>query len=344
MVGVVGSMLQLETVEYPHKFLTCYESVLMTLLKYQGITEEALLMGTQAYFVFSPAEMSLSARFNSVDEEWHRLFGCRVETAPAESEQVLHQKLVARLEAGVPVCLPVDLFLLPHTLHHQQLHQHHYVTVFGVENGRYYMVCPYYRFQGWVEAELLHSGFFSPVVAAKGAFLITLPQFELPPISEPTIHTWIEENCHYMLNLAVPEALAGVAPRYLGVQGIQTFDGHFQQMVDEPDHVITYQSQYINLSRHFTTVGHSRYWFHQLIQNYCPTLFSENSANELQNLFAEAIQAWKALGIRLGMGVHSQRAKTVRQVALDLKKMVELETRLFNTLLGTLPHYEQGTL
>ncbi|MCP5096080.1 MAG: hypothetical protein GY943_11040 [Chloroflexi bacterium] len=333
-------MLNLDQIEFPSKQLTCYESVLMTLLKHQGVCDEPRLMGTQAYFVFTPSALTISAKFNSVDQEWRRLYGRQPELFTVQNEDELHNKIKSLLDADVPVCLPVDLFSLPHTLHHKQLHQHHYINIFGVDNGRYYMVCPYYRFQGWVDADLIHSSFFSQVVATKGAFLITLPKFTLPPIDPQTIITLVEDNCRYMLNLATPESVADVDSRYLGIAGMQTFAHHFQRLADEPDNEVTYKSAYVNLSRHLTAVSHSRYWFHKLIQNHQPDLLS----TDLQRQFEDVVQAWKAIGIRLGMAVHGGRANMMQTVAISLKKMHEQETRLFNTLLGALPDYEQGTL
>lgn len=344
MVWAVGYMIKLDNIEFPSKYLTCYESVLMTILRYQGVTEEARLMGTQASFVFTPTGFSISPKFNSVDEEWSRLYGCQIETRSVINEDDLHCKLLSRLDAGMPICLPVDLFSLPHTLHHKQLHQHHYVNIFGYDNGRYYMVCPYYRFQGWVEASLIHSGFFSPVVAARGAFLITLPKFTLPPVAPQNIITLVEENCRYMLNLATPEMLADMDPQYLGMAGMQTFARHFQQRANEPDNGTTHKTTYINLSRHMTTVGHSRYWLHELIQKYQSTLLATQATADLQSQFANVVQSWKAMGTRLGMGVHGDRAEIIQGVAVSLKKICAQEMRLFNTLLGALPTYEQGTL
>ena len=330
-------MLKLDKIEFPSKYLTCYESVLMTLLKHQGVTETAPLMGTQAYFVFKTADFSISPKFSSIDEEWQRLYSFQVETLPATNETDLYHKLRSRLDANVPVCLPVDLYTLPHTLHHKQLHQHHYITIFGHDNGRYYMVCPYYRFQGWVEANLIHSGFFSNVVSTRGNHLITIPQLAFSPLSPQNITTLIEKNCHYMLNLVIPPTLTNVASPFLGLKGIHTFSHHFQQLsIDNPEH----KPIYINLSRHSTAVGHSRYWFHKLIQNTQPNLLTAN----LQNQFTDIVQAWKTIGIRLGMGIHGQRAQMIQQVSHRLRQIHQQETRLFNTLLGALPNYQQGTL
>ena len=338
-------MLTLDSIEFPSKYLTCYESVLLTLLKHQGVHDEAALLGTQACFVFEPTLLTISPKFSSVDDEWQRLYGYQIEAVPIDDVAVLQQELSTRLGANTPVCLPVDIYALPHTMHYQQLHQHHYVNIFAWENGRYYMVCPYYRFQGWVDAALVHEGFFSPVVAAKGAYLMTVPDVTRPPfLSEESLLTIIEENCRYMLNLDVPVTLADDAPHNLGLAGLQTFAHRFQQMADEPDSAVTYKSSYINLSRHFATVGHSRYWFKQLIEEQGTTLFAPTVLQNLSEQFTAVIQAWKTLGLQMGMGVHGQRAAIIQRVAAGVKNMVEQETRLFNTLLGALPDYEQGTL
>ncbi len=334
-------MLSVDTITYPSKYLSCYEAVLMTLLKHQGIQDEAALFGTQAYFVFTPEPLGISPRFNSVDAEWQRLYGYQVQVQSIADEAALRRAVKHNLTQGVPVCLPVDIFALPHTMHYQQLHQHHYVNLFAVENGRFYLVCPYYRFQGWVDAALVHDGFFSPVVAAKGATIITLPQVERPLLTAAAVLNLIEDNCRAMLNLAMP---APLAPHLIGLAGLQTFATTFQQMADTPDSAVVFKSDYINLSRHLTAVGHSRYWFQQLIAQQGSALFSPDAQETIAQQFTAVIQAWKSLGLQLGMGVHGQRAAIIQRVAAGIQEMHKQETRLFNTLLGALPTYEQGTL
>lgn len=337
-------MLSVDTIAYPSKYLSCYEAVLMTLLKHQGIHDEAALFGTQAYFVFTPEPLGISPRFNSVDAEWQRLYGYQVQVQSIADEAALRRAVDHNLAQGVPVCLPVDIFALPHTMHYQQLHQHHYVNLFAVENGRFYLVCPYYRFQGWVDAALVHDGFFSPVVAAKGATIITLPMVERPLLTAAAVLNLIEDNCRAMLNLATPPALASMAPPLIGLAGLQTFAANFQQMADTPDSAVVFKSDYINLSRHLTAVGHSRYWLQQLIAQQGSALFSPDAQETIAQQFTAVIQAWKSLGLQLGMGVHGQRAAIIQRVAAGIQEMHKQETRLFNTLLGALPTYEQGTL
>lgn len=340
-------MLKLQDIEFPSKYLTCYESALLASLKYLGAVDEARLMGTQAYFVFSPSDFSISPKFNSIDEEWKRVYGCQVKTMVAVDKEDLRDKLISQLHAGIPVCLPVDLYSLPHTLHYKQLHQHHYVNVFGYDNGRYYMICPYYRFKGWVDADLIHDGFFSPIVSTKGAYLFYITEQPASPLSTQNIGTLVEENCRYMLNLAVPQTMADTEPAYLGLAGLATFTHKFQELTsgqNEETDELFYKSIYINLSRQTTAIGYARYWFHQLIQTCHPPLLTEASAEDLQGQFAHVTQSWKAIGMRLGMGVHGQRIEMIQQITSRLKQVHEQETRLFNTLLGALPDYEYGTL
>ena len=327
-------------IPYPSKYLTCYESVLMTLLQQQEVADEVALMGTQACFVLNPATVAITPKVYSVDEVWQRLYGYEVQTSAAANAADLRSQLTAHLDAGRPVCLPVDIFTLPHTLHYQQLHQHHYVTIFGRENGRYYMVCPYYRHQAWVDEALIHDGFFADVVATRGAYLIYLPPLTPPTLSAERVLTVIEENCHYMLNLAAPPASLDIDSKHIGLAGMATFAQQFSAIVDQTTADNLNKSTYVNLSRHFATMGHSRYWFQQLITQYQPHLLTP----ALNEQFVAVAQAWQAMGLRLGMGVHGERQGMLRQVAGRLQEIQVQETRLFNTLLEALPTYEGGIL
>lgn len=328
-------MYKLDHIELPSKHLTCYESVLMTLLKAQGIHEESAFMGTQATFLFSPDAFSISAKVSSVDDNWKRLYGFEINSVSILDEADLQQKLIALLAEGTPVCVPVDLFVLPHTLHHQQLHQHHYVNLFAYENGRFYMVCPYYRYQGWVDAQLIVTGFFSDVVRARATQLITIPPCTRPEIDEEQVNEIIEDNCQTMLNLSSPDSFD---PQYVGLVGITTFTNQLQQLAEQE--IMHHKDIYVNLSRHATSIGNSRYWLHQLIQNYHPNILS----SELGQQFANSTQAWKAVGMQLGMVAHGQRPDIMQRVFSSLQTIQQQETRLFNSLLGVLPTYEQGIL
>lgn len=334
-------MLKLQDVAFPSKNLTCYESVLVTLLKYLGLSEETPLMGTQAYFVLDKTDLSLSPRFNRVDQEWQRIHGLHIETSTVADEAGLNGKLVASLDAGLPVCLAVDIYFLPHTTHHLHLHQHHYLTLFGYDADRYYMVCPYYRFRGWVDAALIHTSFFSP--ASGQRHLIVIPELKLQTLSPSLVQTLVQESCRYMLGLAVPPALVAAEPHCLGLAGIRTLAERLNKLLAEREGDLP-QPALINLSRQVMAVGYSRYWFQRLIQTCQQQLLPPDQAADLDAQFASAIQSWKAIGLRLGMGVHGQRHAKIAHAARQIGRVHDQEEQLFNTLLGALPDYEWGKL
>ena len=334
-------MMKLDIVNFPSKYLTCYESVLMTLLAQQGITNEPPLMGTQASFVFDSDKLTLTPKLRSVDQEWHEQFGIEITTIPAATTAELQAQINRQLSANTPVCLPVDLYTLPHTLHHQKLHQHHYVTIFGSDDNCYYMICPYYRFAGWVQAAMIYDGFFSPVVAAKGAFVITIKQTEQPILTEDQVVALVEKNCRTMLGL---EKSAEIPPQNLGLRGLQTFTNHFQALTAKPNALTTHKTTLVNLSRHLKTVGHARRWLHQLIGQSYSSLLTNRPAAELDAQFTAATNAWHASSVQLAMGVHGQKHASIERVIASLNDIFVLETRLYNNLLATLPTYEEGTL
>lgn len=340
-MGADRDMLKLQDVEFPSKNLTCYESVLVTLLKYLGLPEETSLMGTQAYFVLDETGLSLSPRFNRVDQEWQRIHGLQVEFSTVADEAELNGKLVASLDADLPVCLAVDIYFLPHTTHHLHLHQRHYLTLFGYDTDRYYVVCPYYRFKGWLDAALIHTSFFSP--ASERRHLIVIPELKLQTLSGPMVQALAQENCRYMLGLAVPEALAAAEPCRLGLAGIRTLAERLDKLLAERDDDLPHQTL-INLSRQIMAVGYSRYWFQRLIQTCPQQLLLPEQAADLDAQFANAIHAWKAIGLRLGMGVHGQHRAKIAHAARQIGRVHDQEDWLFKALLGALPDYEWGKL
>ncbi len=341
-------MIKLKNVEFPSKNLSCYESVLVTIINYLGLSEKTPLMGTQAYFVLNPTDLRISSRFNRVDEEWQRVYGLKIETLPAADEVDLRAKIIARLDQDMPVCLPVDLYSLPHTLHYNQLHQHHYVNVFGYDDDRYYMVCPYYRFQGWVDTDLIHTGFFSPTVTAgigtRGQRLIVVPALELETLSAERVRALVEQSCQHMLGLTVPAEMADTDPQHLGLAGIRTFATRFQQLAAEWEQGedSPHKTTFIRLSRQITSIGYSRHWFHNLIRTCQPPLLSPDLADDLKNQFNGVVQSWKSIGMRLGMGVHGQRTEKIQRAAQRLGQIHQQETQLFESLWAALSDTKLG--
>jgi hypothetical protein len=333
-------MIKLEGVEFPSKHLTCYEAVLVTALKYMGLREETPLMGTQAYFVLRD-DSSVSPRFNRVEEEWERVHGLKIETLPVADEVDLRDGIKVKLGSGIPVCLPVDLYFLPHTPHYNRLHQDHYVDVFGYDDDRYYMVCPYYHFMGWVDSSLIHTGFFSPIVGRRHlAFVLEL---KLETLSPARVHGLVQESCQNMLGLTVPETLVGANPQRLGLSGIRTFFSYLSQRLlnekkDLPGNTL------LDLSRQVTAVGDSRYWFCKLVQTCQAHLLPPGLVDELQSRFQDVVQSWRTIGRRLGASVHGNHPEMVERAVLQLAQVYRQEEQLFSSLLGALPDWEEGRL
>lgn len=334
-------MVRLEGIEFPSKYLNCYESVLIAALKYMGASEETPLVGTQAYFVFREADLHISPRFNGLDEELKRIHGMTIETLPVASESDLRNKIVAKLDDGMPVCSLVDIYFMSHTPHYNHLHQNHYVDIFGYDDGRYYIVCPYYRFMDWVDSELIHIAFFSPALRRRRLFFV--PELKLRTLSSAKVHDLARESCQNMLGLAVPETLADVSPQTVGLAGIITFSDCLQKLMAKQGENLP-RELLLNLSRQIISMGYSRYWFHKLIQSCQQDLLPADAIPDLEEQFASAAQSWRAIGIRLSAGVHGHRPEMVEHAARQLGQIYEQEERLFNSLLGALPDYEEGRL
>jgi hypothetical protein len=306
-----------------------------------GLSDETPLLGTQAYFVFREEGLHISPRYNSLSEEWRRIHGFTVETLPVADEGDLRDKITAWLDDGIPLCLLVDLFFMSHTPHHNRLHQNHYVDIFGYDDGCYYMVCPYYRFMGWVDAELVHSSFFSSALKCRRLFVV--PELRLRTLSLDTVQGLVKESCQNMLGMVIPETLLDIDPRTLGLAGILTFseclrNPSAKQGGSLPREVL------LNLAWQIMSMGYSRYWFHRLIQAYQEELLSTDRAADLKKQFADTAQLWRAIGIRLSAGVHGHRPGMVEHAANQLGRVYEHEEKLFSSLLAALPDYEAGKL
>jgi hypothetical protein len=334
-------LVKLEGAEFPSKYLECYESALITILRYMGLPEETPLMGTQVYFVLGEDGLSISPRFNRIDEEWKRVHGLAVEALPVVDETDLRDKIVARLCEGMPVCLPVDIYSLPHTPHYNNLHQGHYVDLFGYDDARYYMVCSYYRFMGWVDRDLIHSGFFSPIIEHR--YLNFIPELKLEKLSSERVYSLVLESCRNMVGLTVPDELVGVDPQHLGLAGIRTLSVLSRRLVAGQCRDLPRQAL-LRVSRQSAWVGYSRYWFHELIRTCQQRLLPVDVMTDVQEQFATVVQSWRDVGVRLGAGVHGNRPEMIKRSVFRLEQIYWQEERLFNRLLGALPDYEEGKL
>ena len=322
-------MFKLEFGEFPSRYLDCYESALIGILKYMGLPEETPLMGTQAYFVLWEPYFSITPRFfNDVTEEWKRIHGLTVDLLAVAGESDLRQKIVSKLDSGAPVCLPVDIYFLPHTSHFNRLHQHHFIDIFGYDDDRYYIVCPYYRFVGWLGLDLIHTSFFSPTIQDKHFWFIS--ELKLQELSPEKVCSLVKESCQNMLGLAAPEALADMDPKFLGLSGIHTFSDLLQKLAAKRDGILSHTL--FELSTEIMAIGYSRYWFHRLFQTCQPYLLSADTAANLQGQFASVVDSWRVAGLRFGAGIHARRYEMIEQAALRLERVCEQEAQLFNSL------------
>jgi acyl carrier protein len=353
-------MVKLEDVEFPSKYLNCYESVLVTILKHMGLSEKVLvtLMGTQAHFVLREDIYCVAPRFNRVDEEWERIHDLKVESLPITDEADLRGEIASRLDRDIPVCLPVDIYALPHTLHYNQLHQHHYVDIFGYDDGRYYMVCSYYRFRGWVDEELVHAGFFAApevrehVYMPPGVwdfemrlpldtpFLLYVPELKLCALSPDRVRDLVEKNCRYMLGLDVPQVLVDADPQCLGLAGVHTLSNLVRYAWSSQDGGLPHYIL-LNLSRQLMWVAFSRYWLCELIRAYQDDLLPAGGRNDLWGQFETVVQMWRTIGARLGSDAHTGDPELMERAAVGLEKAYKQEARLSITLLEALPGIER---
>lgn len=336
-------MFKLEEAGFPSRYLDCYESALMCILKYLGLSEETPLAGTQAYFVLRLTEerLSVSPRFNSVSDEWKRVHGLEVESLSVAGKADLRKKIIDRLHSGIPVCLPVDIYHLPYTSHYHRLHQYHFINIFGYDSECYYVVCPYYRFRDWLDMDVVNASFLSPTIDYK--HLMFVPELKLRDLSPERVYKLAQESCQYMLGLTVPETLSGANPKYLGLAGVRTFFDSLQELSVKQN-----EGQLpgiLGLSAEIMSIGYSRYWFHKLVVQTCQErLLSTKAVTDLPERFAAVAQAWRVVGMRFGAGVHANNRDMMKQATLRLGHIYSQEEHLFSSLLGALPDYEEGKL
>ena len=326
-------MIKLEQAGFPSKYLDCYESALMAILKYMGLLDETPLMGTQAYFVLKKEHLSVYPRFHLIHEEWKRIHGLVVKTVPVDDETDLQSQIEDRLGSGMPVCLTTDIYFLPHTSYHERLHQMHFIDVFGYDDERYYTVCPYYRFEGWMSKDVLHTSFLSPATESK--CLMFVPELKCEALSADQVHNLVRENCEYMLGLVVPEEQSGTDPRYLGLAGIRTYSAFLQELAASPGDL---PNQAAMLSAQTMAIGYSRYWFHRLLKESLPA----DVIDVLEIQFTDVVRSWKATGARFGAAVLADNREMMKRAARRLEDVYEQEYQVSNYLLGALPDYEEG--
>jgi hypothetical protein len=333
--------VKLEPVDFPDPHLDCYEASLMSILRYMGLPEETPLMGgAHAYFTLDEDNLSVWARLHSMQHEWQRMHGLKIETCAVTHETNLQEQLVDKLDNGIPVCFSVDIYFLPHTSHYRHLHVVHHLDVFGYDDDQYYVVSPYYRFQGWIDVNVLHSSIFSPANSHRR--LIFVPELVWKPLSVGQVQALVRESCEYMLGLVIPEALANRDSRQLGLTGISSFAALLRALTTKQHEDL--QTSLLVLSAQVMAIGYSRYWLQRLIQSCQPNLLSTRVMSDLSDLFSAIVSAWRAVGMRFGVTIHAHDCDAIETVACRIEELYGQEYQLFNTLLGALPDYDEGYL
>lgn len=324
-------MFKLENVVYPEKHLTCYESALITILKWMGLPDESPLMGHQAYFVLIDVnDLSISARFNDINVEWEHLHHLEIKQMEVTDVADLHQKIITQLQQNLPIILPVDLYFLPHTSYKDQIHQQHHVNIFGYRDNEYYMVCPYYQFKGWVDSDLIYASFFSPTT--KERHIIFISELKWENLTPEVVCSLLRDNCDYMLGSSIPSAWAHLEPKYRGLAGLRTFVELIHSLAVEPDPKRLHKTNLLNLSRRLIGIGHSRYWFQKKIEASRDCFPSPDIADEVRTRFQETAEFWEAGGMRLAAGIYRQHPETMIRVAQHLELIYQQEAQLFNSL------------
>ena len=312
------------------EYLTCLESVLLTIAKSMGLEDEVSLLGRYSFFLAPEEGLEISPKILPVDEEWSAPLG--LVRHPVNTAVALDAKIATALERGRPVALPVDLYTWPHTPHFQKRHQPHFVALFGQEGSgpqtQYHVVCPYYNFEGVVGRQEVHDGYFSSDVSLPN--LMTLERLDHQPLSTEEVRTLVAQSCAYMLGTAVPEALAGVDRQLLGCAGMSTFATRLETLVETQGERLGEMQELVDLSRYLMVVGYARHWFSRFLAVHETQLFP--GEENIEDRLLEITQGWIAVGKRLAMGLHGRRNALVVQSLRRVEQLATQEQDFFTTL------------
>lgn len=336
------STVQLEIpTNFPSAYHDCYEATLMNICMYMGLLDELPLMSMHAYFLFIQDDVSVFPRCQTLKSEWERNHGLRIQSSQVADTFDMQKQLRDNLDSGTPVCLPLDIYFLPHTSHYHHLHTVHYLAIFGYSNDQYYIISPYYRYRGWINANAIYESFFSPINFYRS--LISVSRLRPKVGSDEQVLGLIRESCQYMLGFATPTEWHNyTGPKALGLAGILSLSTFIKQLPTLQDEDI--ETGLLELSAQIISIGNSRYWFRQMLQSCQLSFLSPETAAYLDKLFSAVIPAWRAAGTRFGAAIHEGNKKVIEQTGDRIKSIYEQEQLLFNTLLGALPDYEAGSL
>lgn len=329
-------MRLIENVEFPSGYLDCYEATIITILKFMGLASDSLIMGTQVFFYFKLENNGafIFPRSNQIQQEWENIFGLTVKTESVLNEKSLREIISSKLRLRLPVCLPTDLYFLPYTPHFGSLHQRHFLNIFGYDQNRYFVVCPYYRYSGWLEEEEIIRSFFS-LDSGVGLNVMFIPNYESRKLPLDRAKSLIIRSCRNMLGLEAPDELSHVDIKYLGLQGIQTFSEYLERSI-KVFPIEARRKEILDLSRQMLSIGNSRYWFYKFVEMYQEQLFSIELVKDLETQFEEIVQLWRGIGRLIGVSIYTHKPEKMEVVSISLHKAYDLERNLFTSLLNLL--------
>lgn len=326
-------MVKLAPVEYHSDYLDCGEVTLMQILRSMGLSEEVPLMGTQTYFVFREEKGDIAPRYHFTAHEWRRVYNLIVHEAVLHEAEQLDTVVTEKLDTGIPVCIPVDTYHLPHTSYYNRFHELHHINIFGYDSDRFFVVCPRYRFTGWVDRSLVHISFRSPTVDLKYMYFIDhLPEIHLPPEQAQSL---ILDSCQYMLGMRRPEPVRHMGDHLLGLAGMRSFSRFFRGLeATEPEVRI---GQVRNLQGQISGVGNSRYWLHRFLQRSWDGFMSASEQEAMSELLSDITQSWKVTALMLVKGIIGERLDDLfPRAATRLERLADQEEHFFRRLLQTL--------
>lgn len=306
------------------EYLTCLESVLITILKARGPVDEAKLLAQPAFFVLAGGTYRIRERMQAF-AQWP---GVTTQTQQATTEDALRQGILEQLAEGHPVCVPLDLHPWAHTPHTGTQHQVHYVAIFNMEGDQCDVVCPYYNFEGTVSFREVSNAYFSLGKDQPG-----LMTFALNPNQETVdIKTLLETSAAYMLGSQRPPQYQDTEPELMGCAGIRTLATRLSSLVETEGDALSQNPEMVNLTRYLQNVGYARHWLGEYVLHHNDSLLDDAQHEAIVTRFRKLEQAWMGTGKRLAMGLHGKRTAMVVKSLGRLNELAQMEEDLFTDI------------
>lgn len=332
----------IEFLGFPDPNHDCFESSLICILQHLIGVEELSLMTKHNYLVFNFINKSVFPRANSIVSSWESLHGLKLETHEILDKKAFVEVTNFKLDANTPICVPVDIYYLPHTSHYNQIHIVHYLNVFGFNEKEYYIVSPYYKYAGWVEKKVLHDAFFS--AHNKKSCIYYFSQIEWRDASQEQKTKILIESCEYMLGLKYPIDINAARQESIqvGLIGITSLSSLLRD-----ENILSDKKNFnenLELSSQLLSMGYSRYWLRESILNNKYVKLPPKRIGELTSFLFEIERLWRAAGTRFGGAIYSGNLNMVLQSKKRVDEIHKLEHDFYKELLSELSVFERGSL